>query len=117
MDKRRKGEAKEQDSLIPLVKGEEKRLEEMLQAARERAAKLVGDAERQAADRLKKTEAEIPEAMARERESRLTGLAEKAEETRRAAAAETRALEKAAEERLPAAVAYLLSRVRPGGQS
>ncbi len=117
MEKRRKSATKEQDSLIPLVKGEEKRLDEMLLAARERAAKTVADAEKEAAARLKKAEADVPAALARERESRITALRDKAAETRRAAEAETRALEKAAEERLPAAVAYLLSRVRPGGRS
>jgi vacuolar-type H+-ATPase subunit H len=116
MEKKRKGGAQEQDSLIPVIKGEEKRLEEMLADARERAAKIVAEAERRAAELLKETEAGIPAALARERESRIGALQKKAAEVRRAAEAETRALERAAEERLPAAVSYLLSRVLLGGR-
>jgi vacuolar-type H+-ATPase subunit H len=116
MEKKRKSATREQDSLIPVVKGEEKRLDELLQEARERAAKIVAEAEREAAERLATAEADVPVTLARERETRLTAIRETAAKVRAEAAGETRTLEKAAMGRLPAAVTYILSRVRPGSR-
>jgi len=107
---------REQESLIPTIKGEEKRLEERLRDTRDEAARIVADARGRAEAALARTAAELPLEIARERDARVAVLAAKGAEILSAAAEQTRVLEREADGRMPRAVAYIVSRVRPGGR-
>ncbi len=116
MGKRQRTQKNESESLIPSLKTEEKHLEELLEQARGQATRIISEAEAAAAAHMASVESALPDLTGRLHESRIASLEEKAEEVRRAARAETEKLERDAAERLSAAVAFIVSRVWPGGR-
>jgi len=115
MSKRQRIQKNESESLIPSLKTEEKHLEELLVETRGQAARIISEAEAGAAAHVASVESALPDLIGRLHESRIASLEEKAEEVRRAARAETEKLERDAAERLSDAVAYIVSRIWPGG--
>ena len=111
MEKKQKRGKQELDSLIPSIKNEEKHLDELLQSARAQADRLVGEAERDAEERVRRARDEMPVTLAAERESRQAALRHRAEEELQAARKSTRDLEKAAAGRMENTVSSIVSRV------
>jgi len=84
------------ESLIPTIKTEERRLDELLSDARARAERMVEEARAQAAARIEATRGSLPALQKAEREARWSAMVQKAavaaaEEEARANAVETRA--------------------------
>ena len=101
------------DSLIPTIKTEERRLDELLTEARARAQQTVAEARRQAAAKVESTRQSLPDLCRAERASRLPALKQKAA----AAAAEeelrARTVEARARAAMNAAVDFIVSLVWP----
>ena len=101
------------DSLIPTIKTEERRLDDLLTDARARADRLVRDAETQAAARIEAAQAGLPQMLAAERQARLGAMEKQAE----AAAAELQGrqaeLERRARAALEEAARFIVSVVWP----
>ena len=103
------------DSLIPAIKTEEKRLEELLAETRARAHEMVRSAEDQAAARIEEAREALPGFLDAQREARRAAMETKAaqsaaEEERRSVQVEERARAS-----LEAAADYIVSLVWPGG--
>jgi cell division septum initiation protein DivIVA len=113
MEKKQKRGKQELESLIPLVKSAEKSLDDLLEGARAEAADLIQTTEAEGASRIQRSRDEIPELLARERESRMISLRAKAAEVLEAARTGNRQLEKEAAGSMEAAVALIVSRVWP----
>jgi len=105
------------DSLIPALKTEEKRLEDLLAEARARAAALVQEAERQADARIAEARQALPAFLDAERRSRQAALERRA--AQHAAEEERRAVdtERRGRSGLDEAADYIVSLVWPGATS
>jgi hypothetical protein len=114
MAKKRARAAKDFDSLIPEIKTEEKRLEELLAAARAEAGRILADAEAEAAARIRASRAALPQMTADRRESLAAAMRQEAAVAARAEEERTRALEKAAGAAVEKAAAHVVSLVWPG---
>jgi len=104
------------DSLIPAIKTEEKRLDDLFADTRARVHEMVRNAEHQAAARIEEARKALPAFLKTQRESRLAAMEAKAtqlstEEERRAVEVEERARAS-----LDAAADYIVSLVWPRGR-
>ena len=104
-------ESETDDSLIPAISTEEARLQTMLEEAKAEAAKLISDAEQQAADRVAATKRELPELMAKRREEALTQARSEAEKEREGGESEVAQLRDKARAQMDAAVARIVDLV------
>ena len=115
MAKKQKRAHQELESLIPTIKSEEKHLADQLEKARAEADLLIQEAEKEAEARVERAKADLPGLLEIERAARMESLRREAEETLHTARGETDSIERAAAGRLGEAVAYIVSRVWPGG--
>jgi len=113
MEKKQKRAKQELESLIPSIKSEEKHLDDLLESSRDKAERLVAEAEKDAEERVRRAREGMPQLLAVERESRQAALRSRAEAELRAAREITLDLEKAAAERMEKTVASIVSRVWP----
>jgi F0F1-type ATP synthase membrane subunit b/b' len=107
----------EEASLLPDIKQEEQRLEQVLHQARTQAETMVRDAERDAAERVKKARVEIPDRTNAEHAQALARLEAEAARTRPPAGEVERAVSVKAAANLRAAVDHIVSAVWPGERS
>jgi vacuolar-type H+-ATPase subunit H len=112
MGKRHQGEG-QQDSLIPTIKAEEQRLGNLMDQARQEAARLVAEARAEADRQVAQCEAEIPHLVNRERAARAPALQAAAHEELSRLRTDIHGLKQRAAQRLPKAVAYIVRRVWP----
>jgi vacuolar-type H+-ATPase subunit H len=105
--------AQELDSLIPTIKSEEKRLQELLADARARADAIVRDAEARAAEAIEAARRELPALVETRRRERHAELESRAAEAARGETERTRALEIHARAAMDAAVRHIVSLVWP----
>ena len=113
MGKKRSSATREQQSIIPTIKTEERRFEELLAQARAQAAEIVAAAQAEAARRIAEAEAEVPALIERERAAQAASGEDAAREERARSARELESLEKAATARMDEAVAHIVRRVWP----
>ncbi len=116
MAKQRQPTRQQQDSLIPALKSEEKRLDELLTQARAKADAHVRDAERKAEARIAAAAQALPSLVSARRSERQAALEQAAATS--AAEDERRARQEEARARgaLDAAADYIVSLVWPGGR-
>ena len=112
--KQKRGQ-QELGSLIPSVRNTEEDLNALMTETRERAERAVADAETRAREILSEAQAALPAVLAAERETEMRRLREEAEDVARAEKGRTEALELYARAVRESAVAYVVSRVWPGG--
>ena len=117
MARQRQPSRQQLDSLIPAIKTEEKRLEDLLADTRARVREMVSNAEHQAAARIEEAREALPAFLKKQRESRMAAMEAKAaqlatEEERRALEVEERARAS-----LDAAADYIVSLVWPGDRT
>ena len=117
MGKKRSSGSREQPSLIPTIKNEEQRLEELLDHARRDAADVVAAATADADRLLTRADAEIPMLLERERAARAGSLRSAADEERSRSAGLLETLRASASRRMEDAVSHIVSRVWPVGRS
>jgi vacuolar-type H+-ATPase subunit H len=103
----------ELESLIPTIKNEENRLEDMLGDARVRADGIIRDAETGAAERIRTTRDELPGVIQAERDARHAALVTRASEAAGGERERNRALEASARAAMEMAVDYIVSLVWP----
>jgi vacuolar-type H+-ATPase subunit H len=101
------------DSLIPAIKTEEKRLDDLLAEARARAEAMVREAEQQAAARVETARDSLPAFLEAERESRRAAMERKAAQAAAEEEVRARALEKRARDSMEATADYIVSLVWP----
>jgi vacuolar-type H+-ATPase subunit H len=102
------------DSLIPAIKTEERRLDDLLTEARARAEQIVRDSQAEAAARIEATRRSQPELLRAEREARWPALEEKAAAAAADEEARAQAMEKRARAALEETVKFIVSLVWPG---
>ncbi len=112
----RAGVSREQPSLIPTIKSEEQRLEELMENAHREAAEIVASATVDAERLLTRTDGEIPPLLERERAARAGSLQSAAEEERTRSAGLLVELRASAARRMDKAVDAIVSRVWPLGR-
>jgi vacuolar-type H+-ATPase subunit H len=117
MAKQKQPTRKQLDSLIPAIKTEEKRLDDLLAEARAQADSIVRDAEEQAAARIQSARQALPALLEEKRESRRTEMERKAAGSAAEEEAGARDLESRARAALGPAADYIVSLVWPGGGS
>ena len=117
MAKQQKRAKQELESLIPTIKVEEKRLEDLLGDARAQAEAIVRSAQTGADELIESTRKALPGILQAEREARRAALVRRAEEAAGAEAERTRALERTGRESMKATVSYIVSLVWPGAPS
>jgi len=101
--------------LIPTLKQEEESLQAMLEQARKEAERRVGEAGRNAEERVEAVRRELPQLMERQRGHALERIEAQADIERQSADKKARKLEENARGNMGAAVAYILSAIRPKG--
>jgi hypothetical protein len=104
----------EKESLVPVIEQEEGRLRESLEKARAEARRIVEDAERLAAEKIRRAREEMPGVMERRRAGMLQTHSAEAAVLRQEMAAQTKAIIAKARENLEAAAAFIVSLVWPG---
>jgi vacuolar-type H+-ATPase subunit H len=104
------------DSLIPAIKTEEKRLDELLVEARAQAEAKVREAEQQAAARVEAARESLPAFLETEHKSRRAAMERKAAQAAAEEELRARALEKRANDSMQATADYIVSLVWPGAQ-
>ena len=102
------------DSLIPAIKTEEKRLDDLLVEARAQAEGMVRDAEQQAAARIESAQESLPAFLEAERESRRAAMERNAAQAAAQEESKARALENHARAAMDATADYIVSLVWPG---
>jgi hypothetical protein len=117
MAKQQKRAKQELESLIPTIKVEEKRLEDLLGDARAQAEAIVRSAQTGADELIESTRKALPGILQAEREARRAALVRRAEEAAGAEAERTRALEQTGRESMKVTVSYIVSLVWPGAPS
>jgi hypothetical protein len=117
MAKQQKRAKQELESLIPAIKVEEKRLEDLLGDARVQAEAIVRSAQTGADELIESTRKALPGILQAEREARRAALVRRAEEAAGAEAERTRALERTGRESMKTTVSYIVSLVWPGAPS
>jgi len=103
----------ELESLIPTIKNEEKRLEDMLSDARAQADGIIRDAETGADERMRTTREELPGVIQAERDARHAALVARAGEAAGGEREKARALEASARAAMEMAADYIVSLVWP----
>jgi hypothetical protein len=116
MPKQKKRATQELESLIPKIKNEELRLEDLLGDARARASGIVRDAETQAAARIEAARNALPGILQAERTARRAALVQKAEDAARMESERTRSVEQSARAAMEKTVAFIVSLVWPGAR-
>ena len=116
MGKKRSSGPREQSSLIPTIKSEELRLEELMEHARREAAEIVASATADAERLLTRTDGEIPPLLERERAARAGSVQSAAEEERTRSGGLLAELRASAASRMDEAVDSIVSRVWPLGR-
>ena len=105
------------DSLIPAIKTEEKRLDELLADARAQAERIVKAAETEAAARIESAQEALPAHLKAERESRRAAMEKNAAQSAGEEERKSRELEQRARAALDRTVDYIVSLVWPGRKS
>jgi vacuolar-type H+-ATPase subunit H len=105
--------AQELDSLIPTLKSEEKRLQELLADARARADGIVHDAEARAGEAVQAARRDLPAFIEGQRRARRAELESGAAEAARGETEKTRQLQARARAAMDEAVRYIVSLVWP----
>jgi vacuolar-type H+-ATPase subunit H len=103
----------ELESLIPTIKNEERRLDDLLGDERARSDRIVRDAEAQAAALIESARKALPGMLQAERDARRAALVRKADEAARVEGERTQAVEKSARAAMERTVAYIVSLVWP----
>ena len=116
MPKQKKRAKHELESLIPTIKNEESRLEDLLADARARADGIVRDAEAQAAALTASARTALPGILQAERDARRAAMVRKAEESAHTETENTRAVEDRARAAMEETVSYIVSLVWPGSR-
>jgi hypothetical protein len=105
------------DSLIPAIKTEEKRLDDLLVEVRAQVEGMIKDAEQQAAARVESTRESLPALLEAERESRRAAMESKAAQSAAEEERRARAIEERARAAIDATADYIVSLVWPGARS
>jgi len=103
------------DSLIPAIKTEEKRLDDLLAEARAQAEAMVRDAEERARVRIESARESLPALLTSERESRRAAMEATAARSSAEEESRARALEDRAHAAMTGAADFIVSLVWPGG--
>ncbi|MFQ5792318.1 MAG: hypothetical protein ACE5JI_17760 [Acidobacteriota bacterium] len=106
-------DAHAEQSLIPVIKAEEKRFQSAIQVAREEAARLVRAAEEKAAERVAAAKRQLPEFVSKRRTAMLEQFKSQAESAQRGAELEPEELKEKARGNMDAAVDFIISMVWP----
>ena len=106
-----KKDDKADQSLIPAIKAEEDRLQQMLDDAKAEAARSIEEAEREAEARIEETKQGLPALMAKRREEALREIKAEVEAERETTETEGGGLAEQAQGNMAAAVAHILDRV------
>lgn len=104
----------EKESLVPVIEQEEGRLRQSLEQARSEARRIVEDAERQAAEKIRRAREEMPGLMERRRAGMLETHRTEAAALRAEMAAQTTVILSRARKNLKAAADFIISLVWPG---
>jgi vacuolar-type H+-ATPase subunit H len=103
----------EKESLVPVIEQEEGRLRQSLEQARAEARRIVEEAERLAAEKIRRAREEMPGLMERRRAGMLETHRAEAAKLREDLAAQTKVILASAGKNLEAAVAFIVSLVWP----
>ncbi len=114
MAKQKQPTRQQLDSLIPAIKTEEKRLDDLLVEARAKAQGMIQAAEQEAAARIESTRESLPAFLEAQRESRRTAMERKAAQSAEEEEGKARAAEKRARAAMDATADYIVSLVWPG---
>ena len=104
------------DSLIPTIKTEERRLDDLLADARARAEQTVKDARAEAASRIESNRASLPALVKSQREARWPELERGAAAASADEEARVRTVETRARTRMDETVRFIVSLVWPKGR-
>jgi vacuolar-type H+-ATPase subunit H len=102
------------DSLIPTIKTEEKRLDDLLVETRAQSERIVREAQEQAAARVASARQSLPDLLRKERDARRAAMEKKAADAAAQEEAQARRAEERARAAMDAAVQLIVSRVWPG---
>jgi F0F1-type ATP synthase membrane subunit b/b' len=104
-----------EQSLVPMVREREEELRRRLEEARHTADEMVQQAEREAAERLAREQAELPRLLERQLAGAIQRLEAQAGERRQAAGRAGDRVREAAEQNMEAAVTAIVAAVWPRG--